>query len=180
MRVLIAVMCTLAACAPAVPGTPTPTATPVILPTLPPTWTPTPSFTPAPPLPTATRTRTPTRTPTLDAATLCESFYVDTNLDQRRIFARDMRLTLFAQSPAPDVTIRFLAVHHLTGANKGVDMPGGGMTGFQLPVRQLPGTGRYDWTISLVSAGHGEICERGGWFLVARQESTRAEEGEVR
>ncbi|MBI5670599.1 MAG: hypothetical protein HZC41_21610 [Chloroflexi bacterium] len=170
----------LAACAPAQLPTPTPSATPIVLPTLPPTWTPTPSFTPVSPLPTFTPTPTPTLAPTLAAASLCESFYTDTNLNRRRIFARDMHITLLAQSPAPDVTIRFMAVHHVTGANKGVDMPGGGMTGFQLPVRQLPGTGRYDWTIRIVSPVYGEICEREGWFLVARLESTRAEEAEVR
>lgn len=79
---------------------------------------------------------------------------------------------------APDgVTIRFLAVNHLNpDSNRGVDVPGAALTGFQLPVNLLPGPGIYDWTVSLHTNAYGDICTRGGWFIAIRPQAASTEE----
>ncbi len=171
---LIVLLGALPACA-AAPTTPTPFPSPVIRPTLPPTWTPTPSFTPAPPTATRTLTPTPTATPTLSAAAICAALNVNTNLDQRHVLGREMYVTVIVSAPA-DATVNFVAVQTTTDDRQTVDIPGGPMTGFQLPVSRFPAPGRYDWTLKLVSPTYGDLCERGGWFIITRGESTRAHE----
>lgn len=159
--------------------TPTLLPTPIVRPTLPPTWTLTPTPTPAPPTVTQTPTRTPTATATLSAAAICDTFEVDTNLDQRRILGPAMSVTVIVNAPT-DATVRFMAVHTTTGDNRGVDFPGGPMAGFQLPVSRLPAPGRYDWTVKLISPVYGDLCERGGWFIITQSESTPANEPDSR
>lgn len=94
---------------------------------------------------------------------------VDTNLDQNHRLNWDMHITILAQSPA-GVTVRFLAAHRRTDDSRSMDLPGGGLTGFQLPVSRLPAPGLYDWTVSLHSDAYGELCARDGWFVTAAPE----------
>ncbi len=170
----------LAACgAPA--ALPTPTATPVVRPTLPPAWTLTPTPTQPPPTATPPPTLTPTATPTPDLKAICDGLWVQTNLEDGRLLAWDGFVTLFASPPSTDVALRLLVVHGVTGEKRGIDLPGGEMTGFQIPVKVLlPRPGRYDWTLTLSTASEQDFCPRGGWFVVAGRESTRAEERKVR
>ncbi|MBC6935041.1 MAG: hypothetical protein DWB42_04310 [Chloroflexi bacterium] len=166
----------LAACgAPA--ALPTPTATLVVRPTLPPAWT----LTPTPTRPPPTATPNPTLTPTLDSQAICDGLWVQTNLEDGRLLAWDAFVTLFASLPSTDAALRLLVVHGVTGEKRGIDLPGGEMTGIQIPVKVLlPGPGRYDWTLTLSTASEQDFCPRGGWFVVAGRESTRAEERKVR
>ena len=70
--------------------------------------------------------------------------------------------------------MRFLAVHHFSGENRGADLPGGGVNILQLPIQSLPQTGQYDWTLAVKTKSYGEICEQSGWFIAAGRNSTRA------
>jgi hypothetical protein len=140
------------------------------------------TFTPTPEPPTATITLspTPTVTPTLSAEAICEKFYTINNLKPGQYFAWDSKITLFLSAVPPDAKVRFLAVQHFSGANLGADLPGGQSNFAELPVKNLPETGQYDWTLVVKTDNHGDICGQSGWFIVTSQESTRAEEGRVR
>lgn len=148
--------------------------------TLPPSWTPTFTPTPAPPTATITPTLTPTVTQTLSAEAICDTFYVNSNLRPGEIFAWDSQVTLYVDSVPSDVTVRFLAVHHFSGDNRGADLPGGQSNILQLPVKNLPQTGQYDWTLVIRSESYGDICAQDGWFIAAGRNSTRAEEDRIR
>jgi hypothetical protein len=172
------------AVAAALTGTAAPvTSTPDGRSTLPPTWTPT--FTALPPTeepPTATITpsRTPTITPTISAEAICAEFYTVNNLKTGQIFAWKSQISLFLSAVPPDATVRFLAVHHFSQANRGAELPGGQNNILQLPIRNLPEPGQYDWTLVVKTTNYGDICEQSGWFIATTQESTRAEESRIR
>jgi hypothetical protein len=153
-------------------------------PTLPATWTPTFTATAAPPTATMTPTPTPTITPTLSEGDICERFSVTTNLigaapSLKFLGGRD-QITLYTTAAAPDATIYFQAVHHWTGESRQASLPGGQANILTLPVRILPGTGQYDWTLAVRTADGDEICGRTGSFVATRPESTRAEEDDIR
>jgi hypothetical protein len=67
--------------------------------------------------------------------------------------------------------IRFIAVQRETGANQGVQLPGGQTALFELPVSALPGPGWYDWTLGVALAGDETdaalLCARTGTFEVS-------------
>jgi hypothetical protein len=152
-------------------------------PTLPPAWTPT--FTPLPPTeepPTATLTpsRTPTVTPTLSAEAICAAFYTTTNLKPGQIMAWNSKIALYMNAVPPDAKVRFLAVQHFSKKNIGADLPGGQSNILQLPVKNLPELGQYDWTLVVKIDSYGDICKQSGWFLATGPTSTRAEESQTR
>jgi hypothetical protein len=149
-------------------------------PTLPPTWTPTFTPTAAPPTATITPTATPTVTQTLSAEDICDTFYLTTNLNARKIFAWDHKITLYVDTASADATVHFLAVHHFSGENRAADMPGGQANILQIPVKNLPSTGQYDWTLVIKSPAYGDICSQSGWFITAGRNSTRPEEDRMR
>jgi hypothetical protein len=174
-------------------GTPTPdaadnifsaaTSTPFVAaerPTLPPTWTPTATATPPPPTATITLTPTWTPSPTLSAAAICERFFSTTNLRSGQYFAFDSRISIYTNAAASDATILFEAVHHRTGDIRSAAIPGGQANILQLPIRNLPGTGQYDWTLKVNTPAYGDICVQTGYFFATSQESTRGEEDEIR
>jgi hypothetical protein len=157
--------------------------TPDDRPTLPPAWTPT--FTPLPPTqepPTATLTPslTPTITPTLSAEAICAAFYTTNNLKPGQILAWKSKITLYVNAVPPDAKVRFLAVHHFSKKNIGADLPGGQSNILELPVKNLPETGQYDWTLVVKTDSYGDICKQSGWFLATGPASTRAEESHTR
>jgi hypothetical protein len=152
--------------------------------TLPPTWTPTFTHTPAPPTATITPSPvppTPTITPTLSKTAICDAFYTTNNLRSGQIFAWDSKVSLYVSAVPPDATVRFVAIHHFNKeSNRGADLPGGQANILQLPVKNLPQTGQYDWTLSINIKAYGEICTQSGWFIAAGRNSTRAEETSTR
>jgi len=165
----------------ALTGTAAPaTNTPDTRATLPPTWTLTFTPTRAPPTATITPSLTPTPTPTLSAETICDAFFSVDNLRPGEIFAWDDTITLYVNPVPPDATVRFLAVQHFSGENRGADLPGGGANILRLPIRNLPQTGQYDWMLVVKTGSYGDICEQSGWFIAAGRNSTRAEEDTVR
>jgi hypothetical protein len=123
---------------------------------------------------------TPTITPTLSADAICEAFYTVDNLKPGQYFAWNSRITLFLNAVPPDSTVRFLAVQHFSQANRGADLPGGQSNFLQLPVKNLPEPGQYDWTLVVTTPNHGDICETSGWFIATGPNSTRAEESRIR
>jgi hypothetical protein len=140
-------------------------------PTLPPTWTPTSTETPAPPTPTRTPTRPPTLTPTPAAGDICAALEIQSALDEDgRYFPWDGKIAIAIQNNTPDVIVRFLAVHRLTGDNKGFQIPGGGLYLVDFRVDLLPRPGLYDWTLSAISDSYGEICTQSGYFFIGRPE----------
>jgi hypothetical protein len=169
----------LCACGPAVVPTSTATATPVkIRPTLPPTWTPTLTSTVTA---TPTSTPTPTATPTLNPETLCDNLVVESTLEAGRILARQHFASFLTSLPAESgLTLRFVAIHTATGERQEVEVPGDGLILLQIPAKQLPLPGRYDWTLSVHSETLGELCPQHGWLIAVGRESTRAEEPNVR
>lgn len=72
------------------------------------------------------------------------------------------------------VTARLLLVHRESRENLGVEMPGGETMALQLPLHQLPGTGDYDWTVTLYVETLGELCARSGTFTVIEATSETA------
>lgn len=153
-----------AGCAPA-PPTATPTA--VVAPTLPPTWTPTPPPTAAPP--TAARTPPPTAAPTATriADELCAGFAPLYEIPAGAQFSGDGVIPLAFTLEAADAVVRFTAVQRASGANQGVQFPGGQTVLFELPVRLLPGPGEYDWTLGVARLGDDALlCARAGAFVV--------------
>ena len=60
--------------------------------------------------------------------------------------------------------MRFLAVQHFTGKNLGAELPGGQSNIAELPVKNLPGTGQYDWTLAVKTDAYGDICKQSGWI----------------
>jgi hypothetical protein len=50
----------------------------------------------------------------------------------------------------------------------------------ELPVKNLPGSGQYDWTLVVKTTNYGDICKQSGWFLTTGPASTRAEESRTR
>lgn len=152
-------------------------------PTLPPTWTPT--FTPIPITPNATFTITPTLTPTItqtvSVASICDGLNLVTNLKPGQYFRWRSKITLFMGASAPaGTTVRFVATQHFSKATRTADLPGGQSNILQLPVKSLPETGQYEWTLVVKTPNYGDICEQGGWFIATSQESTRAEESHTR
>lgn len=161
---LAAAALALAACGAASPPAATPT--PVIAATLPPTWTPAPSATAAP-----TLTRTPAPTATLSAAELCAGFTLLYELPAGARFAADGVIPIAVALEAAGPVVRFSAVQRGTGANQGVQFPGGQTALFELPVSALPGPGWYDWTLGVAltadAAADALLCARAGAFEVA-------------
>jgi hypothetical protein len=74
-------------------------------------------------------------------------------------------------SDAPDVTIRFVAIHRRTGENQGVQFTGGQTILAELPVSILPYPGLYDWKLSIHSEIYGDLCEHEGTFEVLSPEN---------
>ncbi len=111
---------------------------------------------------------------------MCDNFMVTTNLHPGRYFAGDNQITLFMTAVAADTTVRLTVVHHWSGENRNADLPGGQANILQLPVRSLPQTGQYDWSLSVVTNAYGDICTTTGYFIATSRESTRAEEATIR
>jgi hypothetical protein len=159
-------------------------ATPHVRATLPPTWTPTFTATPAPPTATRTATPTPTLTPTLSAADICSNFWVVSNLtpnaEGQVYFTRNSQISLLLNTDSADDTIHFATTYRLDGKTDGTDLPGGQMEGLVYDIKDLPGPGLYDWSLSIQSKAYGEICKQSGSFMVISRESTRAEESGIR
>lgn len=168
---LAAAVFALAACGAA--SRPAVTPTPLRAPTLPPTWTPTPSATPAPPTATPTPSPVPTLTATLSAAELCAGFTLLYTIPEGARFAADGVIPLAVTLAAAGPVVRFIAVQRATGANQGVQLPGGQTALFELPVSALPGPGWYDWTLGVARADDAPadalLCARTGAFEVAAQ-----------
>lgn len=166
---LAAAALTLAACGAA--SLPAATPTPVTAPTLPPAWTPAPSATAAPPTAAPTLTRTPAPTATLSAAELCAGFTLLYELPEGALFAADGVIPIAVALDAAGPVVRFSAVQRETGANQGVQLPGGQTALFELPVSALPGPGWYDWTLGVALTGDAAagalLCARTGAFEVA-------------
>lgn len=166
---LAAAALALAACGAASPPAATPT--PVIAATLPPTWTPAPSATAAPPTAAPTLTRPPAPTATLSAAELCAGFTLLYELPAGARFAADGVIPIAVALEAAGPVVRFSAVQRGTGANQGVQFPGGQTALFELPVSALPGPGWYDWTLGVArtadAAADALLCARAGAFEVA-------------
>ena len=158
------------------------TPTPRSRPTLPPTWTPT--FTPTPAPPTLTRTSTPTPTLTLTPGPqdICKAFWAVTDLTSFNgasgmdFFPVDRTIALFIYTNAPENSVRFFAVHALTGENRVIDIPGGQINGLDLPLNLFPHLGQYNWSLVVNNAAFGEICQRSGSFVIVGRESTRGQE----
>ena len=66
------------------------------------------------------------------------------------------------------------------GENRGADGPGGQANIRQLPSKNRPSTGQYDWTLVVQSEAYGDMCAQSGWFIAAGRNSTRAEEERIR
>lgn len=153
--------------------------------TLPLTWTPTFTATALPPTVTRTPTSTPTVAPTLSAEDVCRDFWVVSNLNTKpdsppRFFNGGSIITVLVYTTSADDTPRFVAKNHATGEARGMDIVGGQTTAGQIAASQLPGTGQYDWTLSVQSAAYGEICQQAGTFFITGRESTREEENTIR
>ncbi len=116
----------------------------------------------------------------MSAAAICDTFYLNTNLHSGQIFAWDHQVSLYVDTVPSDVTVRFLAVHHFSGDNRGADLPGGQSNILQLPIKNLPQTGQYDWTLVVESPAYGDLCAQSGWFIAAGRNSTRPEENRMR
>jgi hypothetical protein len=84
-----------------------------------------------------------------------------------------------ASAPA-GTTVRFIATQHFSKANRGADLPGGQSNILQLPIKNLPEPGQYDWTLAVKTPNYGDICKQSGWFIATSHESTRAEEAHTR
>ncbi len=139
---------------------------PLVRATLPPTWTPTFPPSPAPPTLTPTPTRTPTPAPTLTVAQVCDGFSVTDNLTDGQHLTTADNLTMIFGTTAPEGVIRFLARLRGSEKNLGVQAPGGQMLEMQLALARLPGPGTYDWTLLVHVDTYGDLCRRGGWFVL--------------
>jgi hypothetical protein len=175
----MAIFCLIAACTPQPsPTSEAPTesrfltsAGPLVPQTLPPTWTPTFTPTPLPPTLTPTITLTPSPIPTASAEDICDGFKLLYDFDTGRPFHWNGAIGFYMSSNAPDVVIRFDAVHRSTGENKAVEFPGGQSILAELPIKLLPHPGLYDWTLNVHSETYGDLCERKGTFVVLRPEN---------
>jgi len=174
----LAILCLIAACSPQLKPTPEistsfPTnAAPLIPQTLPPTWTPTFTPTSLPPTLTPTITPTPSPIPTSSAESICAGFKLLDEFDSGKPFPWDGAIAFYMSSDAPEVVIRFVAIHRSTGENQGAQFPGGQTIIAELPINLLPHPGLYDWTLSVYSETFGDLCEREGTFVVLRPEAT--------
>jgi hypothetical protein len=160
--------CTGAPTPTAVPPSPTPAPTRIPA-TFPPTWTPTDTHTPLPPSPTNTPspTRSPTPTPGPEQIErICENFRFNYTFDRGETFEQDARIAFGVETQQWDVVVRFLAVHRLTGENRGLQIPSGQYVLAEMPVSLLPRPGLYDWTISVHHDELGDFCTQGGYFFV--------------
>ena len=144
---------------------PTLAGTPVAA-TLPSTWTPTFTPTPLPPSPTQAPTLTPTLTPTLSSEAICDQFKLLYEISDLQVFRQDKVIPFALDIPVPDVKVRFLAVHRVSGQNQGVELAGGQSYLFEFNVDLLPTTGLYDWTLEVISPTYGEICQHEGTLIV--------------
>ncbi len=157
-----------------------------IRPTLPPTWTATFTPTPAPPTATPTVTPTPSATPTSSPQDICKTFFFVSNLtglssSSTLLFLKqDAQITMVGGTNSTDDKVHFEAVNRISQKQDGADLPGGGMLGVNFPVKSLPGTGQYDWTVVVQDPNYGDLCKQGGTFVVVSRESTRPEERSVR
>jgi len=69
------------------------------------------------------------------------------------------------------VTVRFQAVHRLSGKNLGFEAPGGQGIILTLPMNRLPQPGLYDWTMTVFSPAFGSPCPGlKGYFIVGQPE----------
>ncbi|MGQ9890142.1 MAG: hypothetical protein ACUVSX_16885 [Aggregatilineales bacterium] len=166
----VALLLLNAGCAPA-PPTATPTA--VIVPTLPPTWTPSPPPTAPPPTATRTPSPRPSSTPTLTVDELCAGFALLYEVPAGAQFSANGVIPLAFTLEAVDAVVRFVAVQRVTGANQGVQFPGGQTVLFELPARLLPGPGQYDWTLGVARPGDDTLlCAYAGAFVIALPTAT--------
>lgn len=168
-------------------GTPSPSplppsATPTRIPvTFPPTWTLT--FTPTLPQPSPTNTASPTPPPTSTLGpehieAICENFRFTYQFDQGELFEPDDSIAFIVETQRWEVVVRFLAVHRLTGENRGLQIPGGQYVIAEMPVSLLPRPGLYDWTISVHHDELGDFCTQSGYFFVRAAQDAKPEETE--
>lgn len=115
-----------------------------------------------------TRTPQPTLTPppTLSAGEICESFTLLYEIPPRKVFYRDRVIPFAFTIEAPEVVVRFLAVHRRTGENQGIELAGGQSYLFEFPVSLLPVAGFYDWSLTIHSPTYGDLCVHEGTFTV--------------
>lgn len=159
-----------AACSPAPAATPTPApptsrfATvegPFTRQTLPPTWTP--SVTPSA-SPTPTVTPTPSPVPTESADSICEGFRLLHDFSGQRTYRWGSYIPILFELRSPDAFVRFTATHRASQEGTGFELPGGQAASVEFQISALPRPGTYDWTLSVVSPAHGEICQQQGSF----------------
>ncbi len=169
---LLTVAVFLGACAPVSP--PQPSATPGLFPTLadtpqpvtlPPTWTPTFTPTPAPPTATLTPPPSPTPAPTLTAAEICDSLTLLYEIPPRHVYRWEQVIPFAFTIEADDVVVRFVATHHATEENQGLQLEGGQSYLFEFQVSLLPRPGLYDWSLVVHSPHYGDLCAREGLFF---------------
>jgi hypothetical protein len=161
-------LCALALAACAAPNVSIVTPTAIVAPTLPPTWTPSPSATAAPPSATPTLPPTAAPTATLTADELCAGFTLLYEIPAGARFAADGVIPIAVTLEAAGPVVRFIAVQRGSGANQGVQLPGGQTAMLELPVSALPGPGWYDWTLGVaVTDDDTLLCARSGAFEVA-------------
>jgi hypothetical protein len=181
----LAILCLIAACSPQLSptpeiSTPFPTnAAPLVPQTLPPTWTPTFTPTPLPPTVTPTITPTPSPIPTASAEDICAGFKLLHDFDTGKPYPWNGAITFYMTSTAPEVVIRFVAIHRSTGENQGAQFPGGQTIIAELPASLLPHPGLYDWKLSIHSEKYGDLCKQEGTFVVLRPEATAEATTEV-
>jgi hypothetical protein len=97
---------------------------------------------------------------------LCETFQFNYAFDRGETFEHGEKIAFSVEVQRPDVVVRFLAVHRLTGENQGIQIPGGQVVLAEMPVSLLPLPGLYDWTVSVHHAELGDFCVQGGYFVV--------------
>ena len=97
---------------------------------------------------------------------LCETFQFNSAYDRGETFEPDEKIAFSVEVQRPDVVVRFLAVHRLTGENRGIQIPGGQYVLAEMSVSRLPLPGLYDWTASVHHEELGDFCTQEGYFFV--------------
>lgn len=169
--------------------------------TLPPTWTltPTPTESPLPsPTPSPSATPMPSLDDLCDSLVLNYLFPDDGFFSPSdelliffgtplRVWASPVQVAtptaLAGQPPPPTddrqplllepIVVRLIMTRLETGEAFGGEAPGGEVVGLQLPLSQLPGPGRYLWTVSIVVPSLGPQCEYSGTFTLGETERDR-------
>lgn len=138
------------------------------IPTFTPTFTPTITLTP-----TMTHTPTPTVTPTpLRPEDYCDILAATTQRPAGTIY-RDNPVLFQFFIPRTDVIIRFTLMHEESEEPLGsAAMPGGEVVAGAFRPENLPYSGRYDWTATIINADGDELCSEGSYFFVEKPEAT--------